>query len=101
MTLKPNDIVYTPCCNFNAGHLYFEQHKVIAIGEDFIELEDVARLEKRGTELIPVPCKPTRHRGDKKDKDYYSRPLAEIMQEFQDETDWFTNRLKEDERKYG
>ena len=102
MNLKQNDIVYSPCTNFNEGSHYFEEKKVISIGEDFIELKTIATLKNIGNELVRTPILNSEtRRGDKKERDFYSRPLSVIMSEYKESTDWFVQRLIADEKKYG
>ena len=98
---KIDDIVYTPCADFNSGETYFEERKVREVGEGNIVLAHVATLRKQGGEIVRHECKPVDQRGDKRELDYYSRPLEEIVKEHQEQTNWFCNRIMEDEKKFG
>ncbi len=99
--LKVGDTVYTPCTGFNLGKTWLEEQKVKEIGEDFIVLTHVATLRKRCNVLHREEVAETDHRGDKRERDYYSRPFDEVMKEYRESNEWFVNRILEDTKKYG
>jgi hypothetical protein len=98
--LKPGDTVYTPCMSFNSGELWLEERKVREIGNDYIILLHVATLKRNDGQISRIECRPTEHKGDKKEIEYYSRPFEEIMNEFREENRWFGERMREDAEKY-
>jgi hypothetical protein len=99
--LKVGDTVYTPCTSFSSGEMWLEEKKVKQIGEDFIVLTHVATLRKRGEDLHREEVSPTDHRGDKRERDYYSRSFDEIMKEYSEQNEWLMNRILNDAKKHG
>jgi hypothetical protein len=98
--LKQGDTVFTPCKNSASAHLRLEEQRVDEIGDDYIILTHVATIRRSGDEVVREVCEPTEHRGSKDELDYYSRPLEDIISEFQQQNEWLCNRLIADAEKY-
>jgi hypothetical protein len=98
--LKQGDIVFTPCEKSDKG-FYLEERRVDEIGPDHIVLTHTANHYISGENLSREEYpKGQTHRGDRHVRDYYSRSIATIIEEFQRELGRFVQQVLKDEEKY-
>jgi hypothetical protein len=92
--LNVGDKIYIPVSNFGTGAVWLEEWEVVAIDKNSINIKPVAALKKYGNALKRISLKPVKPiRGDKRMRDYLSRPLTEIMNEFNKQGEWLSAQI--------
>jgi hypothetical protein len=97
--LKPGDLVYGACTNFNSGNTWVEELVVKEISDDQIITIHVADLRKEDEQVVRRECMDKKESvGGPEEIEYFSMPPAEMLRKHVDDNQWLCEQFIKMER---